>query len=173
VELWSADRRALTSYVFGRLGCQSRHWHLAEDVANEAYARAWKNRCRWKPIPGHRTPHAWIRVIAVNIIRDMVKSPTWRELPTESGRLDLADNSADAEIDLVECKVDHEYTRKALADMLDQCTDDQRGVLLSHYLTEMPYRKIADDLGVTETAIKALSHRGIRACRRHLSTTRS
>lgn len=166
-ELWSADRRTLISYVWGRLGCTPRYWHLAEDIADEAYLRAWRGRGRWAPIPGHRTPHAWIRTIAVNIIRDMVKSPSWRESPTAPGGiLDQADPTAEVALDLVECRVDHEGARETLIEMLDHCTGDQRDVLLRHYMAEEPYRKIADDLCVAESAIKALSYRGLRACRR-------
>jgi RNA polymerase sigma-70 factor (ECF subfamily) len=58
--------------------------HLAEDVAQEVFIKAYRN---WAAFRGESSAYTWLYKITVNLCRDKARSAWWRRLvPTEDPR---------------------------------------------------------------------------------------
>jgi RNA polymerase sigma-70 factor, ECF subfamily len=164
------DERALTRiykmysdrifrYVFFRIGERNR----AEDLTGEVFVRLLENLGNFRLGPhGHALAlTGWIFRIAHNLVIDEYRRQKVRK---------EVDSPSDGEDDTIDPDMNLEFnlTRADLQAALRQLTDDQQTVILLRFDQGMSSTEIAQILGKTETAVKALQRRGLAAMLRHL-----
>lgn len=115
----------------------------AEDVAQEAFLRAWQ---RWAEVCDYDDPVAWIRRVAWNLA-----TSRWRRLVREANfrrRHHVAQTQGLLGPDNV-----------ALVAALRQLRPQLRQVIVLHYLADLPVAQIAADLGRPRGTIVSWLHR--------------
>jgi RNA polymerase sigma factor (sigma-70 family) len=164
ITAWKAGYDTLTGWLYLRV----RREHLAQDLASETYARAWRARTQWEPTRAHTTPDAWIRTIATNILRDHYgAAPTRREIQTPDGiPIDHPDPRGTTDTDLVEDQVDN----AALVDVvLDACRSPRhREALIAYYLRGESYPTIGAALGIRPSSVRDLNYHTRRLVREEI-----
>jgi RNA polymerase sigma-70 factor, ECF subfamily len=131
-----ATIRRVVLYLYAACGDRAD----AQDIAQEAFARAWQH---WPKVAKYEDPEAWVRAVAWRLMINR-----WRGLrrwlaararlgpPPES----TAGPSPD---------------RVAVMDALLRLPKPQRQVIALHYLLDMPVGQIATDTGTPEGTVKA------------------
>jgi RNA polymerase sigma-70 factor (ECF subfamily) len=117
---------------------------LAEEVAQEAFARAW---ARWKRIAHHDRPGAWVQTVAVRLaLRTKSRASRGAELEaSESGRRMFAE----ADESLVD-----------LVDLLRELSPMQRAAIALGVLEDLPAEDVAARLGCRPSTARVHLHRG-------------
>ena len=116
----------------------------AQDVAQEAFARAWQ---RWGSVSQCDSPEAWVRKVATNLA-----ASRWRRNRTERAvARQFSGEQATSEIS---------PTTVALVAGLRTLPERQRVVLVLHYLADLSVDQIAADLGCPAGSVKAWLSRG-------------
>lgn len=116
----------------------------AQDVAQEAFARAWQ---RWSSVSQCDAPEAWVRKVATNLAasrwrRDRTARAFARELTGSQVTNEISPNTV------------------ALVAGLRTLPERQRVVLVLHYLADLSVDQIAADLGCPAGSVKAWLSRG-------------
>jgi len=115
----------------------------AQDVAQEAFARAWQ---RWDSVRRYDSPEAWVRRVATNLATSRLR----RNRTARAARLRLGgDLVPEISLDTV-----------ALVAGLRTLPERQRVVLVLHYLADMPVNQIALELQCPVGSVKAWLSRG-------------
>lgn len=116
---------------------------LAADVVQEAFQRAF---VRWRRVSRYDQPVAWVRRVAINCSRDVIRSEQRRRLreqrvaPHEAVRDDLPD------IDFTE--------------LMELLPDQQRIAMTLHYLDGLAVNQVADAMAISAGAVKYHLHEG-------------
>ena len=121
----------------------------AEEVAQEAMARAWRNASRFDPARGRVTP--WLNRIAVNLAIDRQR----RAVQHASLPEDLPSLAPDAEQML-----QRRDRRAALAAGLVALPARQRAAIVLTYFEERAGQDAAASLGISVRALEGLLRRG-------------
>jgi RNA polymerase sigma-70 factor (ECF subfamily) len=103
---------------------------------------------------------AWLYRIAHDRTVDMLRrrrTRTQYPLQNWNGPIEGPENQVATQLDCEEVR----HT-------INRLTDDQRMVIQMRFLQEMSVQEVAQVLGRTEGAVKALQHRGIQALARHM-----
>ncbi|MYV99272.1 SigE family RNA polymerase sigma factor [Streptomyces sp. SID3343] len=127
----------------------------AEDAVQEAYARAWP---RWSALIEGGDPTGWVRVVARRIAIG-----TWRRTRnrlTAHFRHGGPEPAAGISADHV-----------ALVAALRRLPDPQRHAIVLFHLCDLPGARVAEELGITEVALRARLNRARKELRRHLDDT--
>lgn len=145
----------LYRYLYGLTG----NHHLAEDVVSEVYLRMLENidRYTYSGIPFQ----AWLYRIAHNSALNMIKRN--QRTVTINTLEQIEEPSADPAIP-VSIELEAGEVREALALL----TEEQRQVILLRFVERQRLREVAVTLNKTETAVKQLQLRAVRALARHL-----
>jgi RNA polymerase sigma-70 factor, ECF subfamily len=126
--------------------------HEAEDVAQEAYARA---LARWSRLRGYDLPEAWVRRVALRIAIDSGR----RLRRNLAAAVRLAAQRRPAGPEPAD---DLKYTPLGMA--LLGLPVHQRQVIVLHYLADLPVNVIADECGLSVGTVKTR----LLVARRHL-----
>ncbi|GAA1776976.1 hypothetical protein GCM10009810_37640 [Nostocoides vanveenii] len=118
---------------------------LAQDCAQEAYARAWQ---RWSTVSQADDPLSWVRTVARRLAISQWRKDTNR---TEAQRRLTAVPDPPAVIS---------DDRRLVVDALQRLSPQHREVLALHYLLDMSIEAIAEDLGAPIGTVKARLHHG-------------
>lgn len=145
---------AIYRYIYYRVGDAE----LAEDLRADVFLRMLEGMDRYEdrgwPIS------AWLYRIAHDRTVDSLRRHRTRnhlQLESWSGTGDSPEHAVDVQLDCEE-----------LHHTIDRLTDDQRDVIHMRFMQDMSVQEVADVLGRTPGAIKALQHRGLQALARHL-----
>ena len=131
----------------------------AEDVAQEAFVRAWRGAGAWQP--GRARFDTWLQTVVLNLCRDRLRRK--REI-TGDALPEPADPSPDAEAGLLEAE-----RGSAVADAIGALPDRQReAILLVHY-QDMSGADAASALDISIEALESLLARGRRTLRARLA----
>jgi len=141
---------------------------VAEDLAQEALAEAWRNRHKLTD-PSGAAP--WLSAIARNVcLRWRSRHESWA-IPASSLPDDLG-NVAERGLDgapAATFDIEIDLERRELAALLDRALallpPGTRVALIARYIEEAPHAEIAARLGVAEGAIKMRLRRGTLALR--------
>lgn len=139
-EFYTGSVRRVTGYVYALTGDREE----AEDLVQEAYARAWH---QWPRVRGHPDPEAWVRTVAYR-----VRVSRWRRL-TAGMR---AHRKHGAPADVPELSVDYVAIITALRGLPAQ----QRRAVVLHHLVGLSVEEIAVETEVAVGTVKSRLARG-------------
>jgi RNA polymerase sigma-70 factor, ECF subfamily len=131
-----ATIRRVVLYLYAACGDRSE----AQDIAQEAFARAWQH---WPKVAGYDDPEAWVRTVAWRLMANR-----WRGL-----RRRLAARARMGPPNEVTGSPSPD--RVAIVDALQRLPQPQRQVIALHYLLDMPVHDVAATLGAPEGTVKA------------------
>lgn len=155
-ELYWRHAEAIFRYIHYRISDQI----VAEDLVSEVFVRA------LEALPGYQDSGrpfvAWLYRIAHARVVDHYRRQQVRKAVPLDEHL-LADEWTNPE-QLIDKRVNEQQVRKALADL----TDEQQQVISFRFMAQYSVAEVAQIMGKTEGAIKALQHRGLAALRRLL-----
>lgn len=116
----------------------------AQDVVQEAYARAWQ---RWDRIGRYDDPEAWVRTVA------------WR---LAAGRWRKARNAVSAQLRLgpPAPSLEPSPDTVVLVAALRRLPDAQRRAIVLHHLCDLPVEEVARETGAPVGTVKARLARG-------------
>lgn len=147
--LYETHRRLVHSVIYARVGNPT----IAEDLTSETFTRAWASR---RTFDG-RNFGGWVRTIANNLARDLVKSSRWR-LDT------AADMTSDGPYDIAGAvDVADSVELAGMATVIRQAVDRlpvyQRMVITDRYLNGFSVDETADRADVSTGAVRSHQHR--------------
>jgi RNA polymerase sigma-70 factor (sigma-E family) len=123
-------------------------WHLADDLVQEALAKAFRH---WKRVQRADSPDAYVRRILIN-----ESNRRWRT------RRDLALRAEEAEPDGVTSDpADEVVDRAELLEALQSLPPRQRATIVLRYLDGLTERETAAVLGCSEGTVKSQSSRAL------------
>lgn len=143
-----------------------RDWNLAEDLTQDCFSKAFGG---WNSFRGDSTVNTWLRHIALNVIRNSLRSKGtqfWRhalsiEATVEDYLMDKRQPSPEA-ITL------HRETVRAIWKAAEKITLKQRLVLQLRFARDLGLAEIAVVMGITESAAKVDLFRAVRSVRKIL-----
>lgn len=135
----------------------------AEDVAQEALLRAWKNAADWRP--GEAKFSTWLHKVALNLCYDRLRK---RQAKPLEDAPEPVDDRASAQEGL-EADERVAVLQDALADLPER---QRAAIQLCHY-EERSNPETAEILGVSVEAVESLLARGRRALRKRLASQRA
>lgn len=133
---------------------------VAEDLAQEAFLRAWLAAPRFTPRAKART---WIFRITANLCLNHQRKRKWRRLF----------NSAIGLGDLPDYRVDGPSTDPALSAAISKLPDRQRAALILRHFDHLSYAEIAEVMDLSTAAVEALLFRSRRSLAEVLRPTKS
>ncbi|WP_155369284.1 SigE family RNA polymerase sigma factor [Catellatospora vulcania] len=142
-EFYLSSRQRVLRYVYAVNG----DLQDAQDVLQEAYARAWQH---WGRIGDYGDPEAWVRTVAYRIAVSR-----WRRTKSAltAHRRHGAEPAAPAP----------DENTVALVTALRGIPEDQRRAIVLHHLAGRSVAEIAAETGVAEGTVKARLSRGRQA----------
>jgi RNA polymerase sigma-70 factor (ECF subfamily) len=138
-----------------------------EDLVAETYARALEalHRYQDRGIP----LRAWLLRIALNLVIDIQRSGSGRTVPS-AAIVEQAERSRPGYLaDPATEWADRHDTRTTLRAAFAALAPAQRTAVGLRHLEGLPVGEVAAVLGVSEEAVRALTHRGLTALRRALA----
>jgi RNA polymerase sigma-70 factor (ECF subfamily) len=154
-ELLSFQGDRLRRAIRARLPRESRHIVDEEEILQETICRALQNleRFEWR---GKGAFLAWLVGIAVNTLREdaartIARGPVGEIQAVESEGLEhfvVSDSQTPSRI--VERLEDREF----LEDALDRLDEEERTLIVRRQILEQDYVTLAEDLGITEGAVR-------------------
>jgi RNA polymerase sigma-70 factor, ECF subfamily len=146
---YAGSVRRLISQLYALTGSRAE----AEDVVQEAYARAWQ---RWDRVSAYGDPEGWVRTVAYRI-----SVSSWRRAVNRgvAHRRYGADPSAP--------EISPDYV--AIITALRKISDSQRRVVVLHHLVGLSVNEIARETGDSPGAVKTRLSRGRQALSGYLS----
>ncbi len=128
----------------------------AHDCAQEAFIRAY---ARWSRVSRYDSPIHWVRKVAINRARDVMRSDRRRHRREDRYEAEPhAPTDAAAEVD---GQID-------VSKLLHHLSDRQRTVAALFYLEDMPIAEIASSTGLSAGAIKFHLNKARAALRAHM-----
>ena len=128
------------SHVVALLAAMTGDWHQAEDIAQEAFARA---LVRWKRVGAYEAPEAWVRRVALRLVVDAARRS--QRAVRASALLAVAQRVRADPDPVVETELMTALLRLPVA---------QREALVLHYLADLPVAAIARDCQLPEGTVK-------------------
>jgi RNA polymerase sigma-70 factor (ECF subfamily) len=136
----------------------------AEDVTNAIFEKAFAAIGRYRPSPAQFS--TWLYTIARNTLIDHYRR---RRLPMESGADQEMLQATDPR-DGPEAQLVADELRKMLYSAILELTDDQRQVVGCRFFFNLSVHEVAQMLGKTEGAVKALQFRALERLQRKLAS---
>lgn len=116
----------------------------AQDVVQEAYARAWQ---RWSTVSGYEVPEAWVRQVAWRLAVSRARR-------AKVGLGKLRQHGPPPDVPALE------PSAVALAAALRQIPEAQRRAVVLHHVVGLSVAEVAAECGVPDGTIKARLSRG-------------
>jgi RNA polymerase sigma-70 factor (ECF subfamily) len=124
----------------------------AEDAAQEAFLRAFKAIKRYDP---QRKFASWLLSIAANYCIDQHRRGRLQQISLEdSPEASLGDRAAGPAATMLQSE-----TRDELQGLLAALEPRDRAAIILYYWHELPYEEIAQQLAMSESALKSRLHR--------------
>ncbi|MDQ8705181.1 sigma-70 family RNA polymerase sigma factor [Streptomyces sp. LHD-70] len=137
----------------------------AEDVAQQVFIAAWRNRRGYRPVRG--TAGSWLVGIARHKIADALTARTRRARLAASVESELEARSPTRDGHLAQQAVD----RVAVQHELEQLPPAQRAVLRLAFYSDLPQTQIAACLGMPLGTVKSHARRGMHTLKRRLESS--
>jgi RNA polymerase sigma-70 factor, ECF subfamily len=146
---YAGSVRRLISQLYALTGSRAE----AEDVVQEAYARAWQ---RWDRVSAYGDPEGWVRTVAYRI-----SVSSWRRAVNRG----VAHRRYGADPPAPEISPDY----VAIIAALRKISESQRRVVVLHHLVGLSVNEIARETGDSPGAVKTRLSRGRQALSGYLS----
>ncbi|XID94495.1 sigma-70 family RNA polymerase sigma factor [Paenibacillaceae bacterium WGS1546] len=124
--------------------------HLAEDVSQEAFLRAYR---KWSSFRGDSSVKTWLTKIAVNACRDRLGLKMNQEQPTDPGMLPHA-AFRNAEEDAMR-RLDQTTILRSIFEL----PPHYREVIYLYYYLDLGTREISEAIGAPEGTVRGRLHR--------------
>jgi len=124
---------------------------VAEELAQDALAVAWRD---WAKVQAMTHPSAWIAKVAINRANSFYRRRSAER--RASKRIESPHVTDDPDI----------ATAVAVRSTVAGLPVRQRTVLVLHYFMDLPFREVAETLGIPEPTVKSLARRAIAAMRK-------
>ncbi|MDG5470678.1 RNA polymerase sigma factor SigX [Jeotgalibacillus sp. ET6] len=164
----SVFKRLYTDYqqdVFQFLIYLVKNRDIAEDLMQEVFIRVMKS---YEGFQGKSSEKTWLFSIAKNVAIDHFrKQSTIKKRIMSSFDWSKKEQAADSLLPSEIAEL-NESMRELYA-CLDQCTTDQRMVVIMRYIQELSIAETAQILGWTEGKVKTTQHRAIKSLRDKMS----
>jgi len=138
----------------------------AEDVAQEAMLRLWRQAPHWRP--GEAKVTTWLYRVVANLCTDRLRQRNAGAVP---GGLDAVAEPADPAPGAAQ-KIQQAARADALQQALASLPDRQRQAVVLRHIDGLANPEIADILGIGIEAVESLTARGKRALAAQLSAQR-
>lgn len=149
-ELWRRYRPLVAGYV----RCRVQGEALVEDITSETFLRAWRSIGSARD--QGRDVSAWLVTIALNLIRDHVKSHrVQREAFLDDAVFVEPRDSAPSVERVVLARIDAAEMGERIAELIP----DQRRVIGLRFGHDLTVSETAAAMGRSESAVKSLQHR--------------
>lgn len=157
--------RLLGPSIYGFVMNHTRNASWADDVTSETFLEAIRGIGRFEGTPeGLR---AWVFRIARNCMVDVAR----RESRRAHAPLDDAETIFETAPG-PEQRAVASVERDELEHLVDDLPPDQREVVLYRFVADLPISDVAELVGKTEGAVKALQHRALRGLARRMNVDR-
>lgn len=148
---YGAAVRRVVLYLYAACGDRAE----AQDIAQEAFARAWQH---WGRVSGYQDPEGWVRGVAWRLMLNRFRGlRRWLAARTRLGRPEVVSGPS--------------VDRVAVVEALQRLPTAQRQVVALHYLLDMPVQEIAESTGVPVGTVKVRLSRARAALGRLLDET--
>jgi RNA polymerase sigma-70 factor, ECF subfamily len=158
------DRHLPALYQFAYRYMRSAH--DAEDVAQEAFVRAWKHLKKFDDTKNFKT---WLFAIAKNAALDMIKKKKpllFSQIGEEEGKLDTFLAPYVADLESPDIAFERALVKSELAEALAALPAAYRTVLGMRYNDNLKFREIAAALGEPIDTVKSKHRRGLALMRK-------
>ncbi|WP_010278187.1 RNA polymerase sigma factor [Paenibacillus senegalensis] len=124
--------------------------HLAEDISQEVFLRAYRN---WVAFRGDSTVKTWLTAITVNICRDKMGVRMFTEQPTDPARME-SDRTINVEDEALE-----RLRKSEVLQYLLRLSLPYQEVLYLYYYLDLSTREIAKAVSSPEGTVRNRLHR--------------
>lgn len=146
----------------------SGRWADAEDIAAEAFLRAYRALLGYDTDRrGALRTRAWLLTIVMNVWRNRVRTLVRKPPP---GPIEDAPEPVDA-AESVEATAERHDTGERLAGLLALLPQAQREAVVLRHVVDLPMDEIAEILGVPEGTAKSHVSRGLKRLRADMNPT--
>lgn len=142
----------------GILTLYCRDQAVAEELAQEALARAW---ARWDRVSRLDNPSAWVYRVAINLANSFIR----RRLAERRARSQMRTPDAST----LGTSAEAISVRDAVASLNSR----QRTVIVLHHFLDLPLPEVADVMDAPLSTVKSLARRGRERLRVQLDDSRS
>ncbi|MBU8879155.1 RNA polymerase sigma factor SigX [Bacillus sp. FJAT-29790] len=150
--------------VFQFLFYMVKNKELAEDLVQEVYIRVLKSYERFE---GKSSEKTWLFSIARNVAIDSFrKQKGWKQRILE--KFDWSTQQVKDESPIPEEIAMQKEEIQLIYQCLDQCTVDQRMVIVMRYIHELSITETAEALAWTESKVKTTQHRALKVLKKHM-----
>ena len=149
-ELYARYARHILRYLYLRM----QEHEGAQDLTQEVFVRVIKGIGGFE-YRGEKSFLGWLYTIASNVLVGQARRRQPISTPLDDG-LEVVDPHGQEAVYTI-------FDRVALKDAINQLTADQQQVLVLKFFADMTNQEIAQTLGRSEGAVKALQHRAISA----------
>jgi RNA polymerase sigma-70 factor (sigma-E family) len=130
-------------------------WHVAEDVVQEALARA---ALKWPRVEQLENPDAYVRRILINQLNTLRRRKSWRaSVVVTTSEMAVADTS-----------VEHARNDELMT-ALRLLPPRQRAVITLRYFEDLPEQEVAGILGCSIGTVKSQAHKALQSLRRTMA----
>ncbi|MDQ0219029.1 RNA polymerase sigma factor SigX [Peribacillus cavernae] len=158
LEIYEKYHRDLFQFLFYLV----KNRETAEDLVQEVYIRVLKSYDRFE---GKSSEKTWLFSIARNAAIDHFrKQRSWKQKLFES--FDWERNQIKDQQPLPEEKALQNDNMRRVYKSLDDCTMDQRSVIILRYIQSLSISETAEVLGWTESKVKTTQHRALKAVKK-------
>ncbi len=140
------------NYVYYKVGDTTE----AEDLTEQVFMKALEaiDKFEWKGVPFS----SWLFRIASNVVIDYYRTRSRVTMvPVEDFTVEVGETESSEEAAI------KRFTQEKLYIAISRLTGEQQQVIILKFLTNLSNVEIANTLGKTEGAVKALQHRALRA----------
>lgn len=141
--------------LVGALGLHTGDPALAEELAQEALARAW---ARWPRVRDMDRPEAWVYRVAFNLVRSH-----WRRR-----RAERRANERTARRPAETLDADH-GSALAVREAVAALPERQRRAVVCRFYADLSVAETAEALGCAGGTVKALTHKAVGALREQIA----